>query len=248
LAVGFENTTPNTLAGSEIWTFGDGNSGTGLIDSNVYVNPGCYDVTLTLTSIDGCVGTTTITDAVCVNPNPVAGFYWTPNDPTTLAPTIHVVDISEGAVFYQYNFAGLGTSLDQNPDFTFPDVQEETVYSVCQLVTSADGCTDEVCLDVTIYEEIFFYVPNVFTPDGDPHNQTFKPIITSGIDMYEYHLTIFNRWGEVLFESFNYDFGWDGTYGGQGLVEDGVYVWQIEFGEKLSDKRQKHRGHVTVLK
>ncbi|MBI3134765.1 MAG: gliding motility-associated C-terminal domain-containing protein [Bacteroidetes bacterium] len=248
LMVSFENTTLNTLAGSEIWTFGDGNTGAGMIDSNLYVNPGCYDVTLTLTSLDGCVGSTTITDAVCVNPNPVAGFYWTPNDPTTLEPTINIVDISSGAVFYQYNFGGVGTSLEQNPEFTFPVVNEETVYNVCQIVTSVDGCTDTLCQDVTIYEEIFFYIPNVFTPDGDPNNQTFKPVITSGIDMYEYHLTIFNRWGEIVFESFNYDFGWDGTYGDQGLVEDGVYVWQIEFGEKLSDKKQKHRGHVTVLK
>ena len=90
--------------------------------------------------------------------------------------------------------------------------------------------------------------PNVFTPDGDGHNQTFKPQITSGIDMYAYHLTIFNRWGEIVFESFNYEFGWNGTYGDQGLVEDGVYVWQIEFKETMSDKRHTHRGHVTVLK
>lgn len=248
LMVTFENTTPNTMPGSEIWVFGNGSSGTGLIDSSLYVDPGSYDVTLTVTSVDGCVGTATVVNAVTVNPNPTPGFYWTPNDPTTLDPTIQIVDISSGGVFYQYNFGGMGTSLDQNPSFTFPEVTEETVYEVCQTVVSDLGCPATVCADVTIYEEIIFYVPNVFTPDGDPHNQTFKPIIASGVDMYDYHLTIFNRWGEVVFESFNYDFGWDGTYGDRGLVEDGVYVWQIEFGEKISDKKQKHRGHVTVLK
>ncbi|MBK7128655.1 MAG: gliding motility-associated C-terminal domain-containing protein [Crocinitomicaceae bacterium] len=244
----FVNTTPLSMPGSATWTFGNGNSATGDNVSNWYNDPGCYDVTLTVTSVDGCVGTSTFDDLVCVNPNPVAGFYWQPYDPTTLNPTITIVDISNGAVFYQYNFGGVGTSLEQNPEFTFPNVEEETVFEVCQVVTSVDGCTDTVCADVTIYEEIFFYVPNVITPDGDPHNQVFKPVMTSGIDMYDYHLTIFNRWGEIVFESYNYDFGWDGTYGDKGLVEDGVYIWQIEFGEKLSDKKQKHRGHVTVLK
>ena len=99
-----------------------------------------------------------------------------------------------------------------------------------------------------LYEEILFYIPNVFTPDGDLFNETFHPVITSGIDMFDYHLTIFNRWGEIIFESYNYDFGWNGHYGSGGLVDDGVYIWQIEFGEKLSDKKQTHRGHVTVLK
>ncbi len=248
LLVTFNDLTLNAAPGSEIWTFGNGLSGTGVNPSSLYTDPGCYDVTVQVTSIDGCVGTATFNDIVCVNPNPEAGFYWNPNDPTTLEPTITIVDISNGAVFYSYNFGGVGSSFDQNPTFTFPEVQEETVFEVCQVVTSVDGCTDTACADVTIYEEIFFYVPNVFTPDGDPNNQTFKPVMTSGIDMYNYHLTIFNRWGEVMFESYNYDFGWDGTYGSEGLVQDGVYVWQIEFGDKKSDKRYKHRGHVTVLK
>ena len=91
-------------------------------------------------------------------------------------------------------------------------------------------------------------MPNTFTPDGDDYNDEFKPIMTAGYDIYDYHLTIFNRWGEIVFESYNAAYGWDGTYGGQGIVEDGTYVWQIEFGETMSDKRHKHRGHVTILK
>jgi len=51
-----------------------------------------------------------------------------------------------------------------------------------------------------------------------------------------------------MFESYNATVGWTGTYGDQGLVEDGVYVWQIQFGETMSDKKHTYRGHVTVLK
>ena len=75
-----------------------------------------------------------------------------------------------------------------------------------------------------------------------------KPVFTEGFDPYDYHMTIFNRWGEILFESYNAAYGWDGTYKGLGLVDDGVYIWQIEFGETHTDKRNVSRGHVTILK
>lgn len=235
------------------WDFGDGNTSTtcapqGSPITNVYTQVGCFDVTLTVTSIDGCTVDSTYADLVCINPLPIPGFYWNPDSPSILDPTIQVINTADNTVFWEYNFAGLGTSFDPQPEFAFPETATEMTYTVCQYVTSPDGCKDTLCQDVFVHEEIIFYVPNVFTPDGDPHNQTFKPIVTSGVDMYNYHLTVFNRWGEIVFESFNYEFGWDGTYGDQGLVADGVYVWQIEFGEKLTDKRQKHRGHVTVLK
>jgi len=58
---------------------------------------------------------------------------------------------------------------------------------------------------------------------------------------------IFNRWGELIFESYNPDVGWDGTYDGI-MVDDGVYVWQLQFGETMSEMRSTYRGHVTVLK
>ena len=78
--------------------------------------------------------------------------------------------------------------------------------------------------------------------------KTFQPVFYSGFDKYDFHLMIFNRWGEVVFESYNAEKGWNGHYGDGGLVQDGVYVWQIEFKEAMSDRRHTHRGHVTVLK
>jgi len=61
-------------------------------------------------------------------------------------------------------------------------------------------------------------------------------------------MIIFNRWGEIIFESYNAQVGWDGTYGNGEICQDGVYVWQIYFGEEISDKKQTIRGHVTLLK
>ena len=85
--------------------------------------------------------------------------------------------------------------------------------------------------------------------DQDEFNETFGPVFTSGFDPYDYHLTVFNRWGEVVFESYDAMFGWDGTYpsGGE-LCQDGVYVWKIDFKETMSDKRHSEIGHVNVLR
>ena len=110
------------------------------------------------------------------------------------------------------------------------------------------GCSSVYEMVVNVQDVLIFYVPNTFTPDGDDVNNVFLPVFTSGYDIYDYHFTVFNRWGEVMFESYNSAVGWEGTYGTQGLVEDGVYVWRIEFGDNRSDKRHKHHGHVTVLK
>ena len=74
----------------------------------------------------------------------------------------------------------------------------------------------------------------------------FTPYFT-GIDIYDYHLTIYNRWGEILFESYNLATGWNGTYGGE-IVPDGVYIWTVETADVATDKRLELNGHVTVIK
>jgi gliding motility-associated-like protein len=246
----FVNTTQGDLTGATcVWDLGNGNTYNGCTGpTEQYLTTGCYDVTLEVTTALGCYGSTTLSQAICVHEDPVAGFYWEPAQPTILDPNITIVDNSSNAVSWQYAIQGQGTSNEQNPDVAFVDVNEETIFQICQTVTSPLGCTADTCLDVTVYENILFYVPNSFTPDGDLFNETFTPVFTAGVDPYDYHLMIFNRWGEVIFESYNFDTGWDGHYGDGGLVNSGVYIWQIEFGEKLSDKKQTHRGHVTVLK
>ena len=93
--------------------------------------------------------------------------------------------------------------------------------------------------------------PNTFTPDDDNFNQTFQPIFTSGFDPYDYTLLIFNRWGEIIFESHDAKVGWNGSYGSGGeieMVQDGVYTWKIEFKVTRNDERKVAIGHVNILR
>jgi gliding motility-associated-like protein len=104
-----------------------------------------------------------------------------------------------------------------------------------------NGC--EAMDDVRIILEGIIYVPNSFTPDGDGHNDTFYP---QGGNIVDFQMIIFNRWGEVVFESFNLNGQWDGTYGGK-VCKDGTYVWKITYRD-VSNNKKELVGHVNLLK
>lgn len=104
-----------------------------------------------------------------------------------------------------------------------------------------NGC--EAMDDVRIILEGIIYVPNTFTPDGDGHNDTFFP---QGGNILDFHMIIFNRWGEVVFESYNLKGQWDGTYGGK-VCKDGTYVWKITYRD-ISNNKKEIVGHVNLLR
>lgn len=249
LQVNFHNTS--IPAGSNCqWTFGDGNSGLSC-DSiyQTYLTAGTFNVGLTVTTPEGCTSSATYNNYITVVPYPEADFGFSPDEPTVEDTEVQFENLSTDAVTYEWNFGdGSALSFITDPAHFYP--LTGNVDYLVQLVafSSIPGCSDTATVIVTIQDVILFYVPNVFTPDDDDINNVFFPVFTSGFDPYDYHFTIYNRWGEVLFESYNATVGWTGTYGDQGLVEDDVYIWQIEFGDNISDKRHKHNGHVTVLK
>lgn len=210
-------------------------------------SPGCFEATLQMTSPEGCVGSVTYWDYICIDEYPVASFYPNPSQVISTDPTTTMINTSSGADSYWWDMGdGDSGMTDYEPDHTFP--YDGGNYTVMLVAASELGCEDTAYATVNVMDELIFYIPNTFTPDGDDFNDMFKPVFTSGLDIYDYHLTIFNRWGETVFESFDSNYGWSGTYGDGELVEDGVYIWLIEFGDTNSDKKHTKNGHVTVLK
>ena len=100
---------------------------------------------------------------------------------------------------------------------------------------------------IYIKDELIFYVPNTFTPDGNKINATFQPVFSTGFDPYNYTLIIFNRWGELIFESHNSEIGWDGTYGDE-LMQDGTYTWKITYLIKETLEKKEIFGHVNIMR
>jgi gliding motility-associated-like protein len=207
-----------------------------------------YGLELEVTTEQGCVDTHNEPNYISVYHNPIADFYFLPDEPDILTSTVEFTNLSSFADIYNWNFYQMGFSNDVNPVIEYPEVPEE--YNVELVVLTNEGCVDTARAVVVIKDVILFYVPNTFTPDKDDYNEVFQPVFTSGFDPNDFHLLIFNRWGEVVFESFDADRGWDGTYGAASdrIVKDGTYVWKIEFKESMSDKRHTHVGHVNVLK
>ncbi|UKN01267.1 PKD domain-containing protein [Paracrocinitomix mangrovi] len=228
------------------WDFGDGDmvNDCGVV-SNIYNSAGCYDVTLTVTE-NNCTSTATMVDLICVYDYAEAEFALDPGEVDVENTLVEFDNSSVNATEYLWTFGDGDSSTVENPVHVFP--AEIGVYQVCLKAMNAGGCNDSTCQSVIVTEELLFYVPNVFTPDGDNFNETFLPVFTQGFDIYDFHFTIFNRWGEIIWESYNSTVGWNGHYGQGGLVEDGVYVWQVEFKSNQSDEKIKKRGHVSVLK
>jgi gliding motility-associated-like protein len=206
-----------------------------------------YNVELIATNSVGCYDTIIINNYIAVVPQPIAAFYPTLGLINTQNTETEFVNQSQLADEYLWDFGDDSeTSIEENPTHEYPAIQETYVVELIAYNYN-QFCSDTAYSTVIVKDVIIFYVPNIFTPDNDDFNQTWKPIFTSGVDPYDYHMLVYNRWGEVVWESYNYNAAWDGHYGGK-LVEDGVYVWKIDFKETMSDKRHQAEGHVTILK
>lgn len=250
LTVNFTNTTSNVS--DCIWTFSNGTILTGCGTVPVtFTQGGCYDVTLTTTSANGCTSTMTSNDIICAEDLPIAEFTPSANQLSTLNTEVLFTNNTIGASNYTWTFGDNSQSSNAvSPSHIFPD-DEIGSYNVTLIAYSPLGCTDTATTVIQIYEELIFYVPNTFTPDHDDYNPTFKPVFTSGYDPQDYVLYIYNRWGELIFESHNAQVGWDGSYGSNREIElcqDGTYTWKIEFKVTRWDERKVAVGHVNLIR
>lgn len=186
---------------------------------------------------------------VIVHPLPIAAFTPMPSEVSNLNPYSVMQNNSVGAVSYWWDFGDdTPSSTLTNPDHYFPDADSGT-YLITLVATTEYGCVDTAYASVLVNEELIFYVPNTFTPDKDAFNETFLPVFTSGYDPYDYTLYIYNRWGELIFESHDVNVGWKGTYGPDQIkVQDDTYTWKIVFKLKMNKQHKVVVGHVNVLR
>ena len=240
-------TEPNLISGNltgATITYCSNSAGTILLTSpNSIRNSGTYYIKST-----GFGCTTIVPIIVKVNPKPKANFVPTPPNVTTINSKSLMLNTSLNAVDYSWIFSDGTVSSDVSPEHEFPSI-EQSKQVVILIATSDAGCKDTTNKIINVNEEVIYYVPNTFTPDNDDFNQVFKPVFTSGFDPSSYHLSIFNRWGELVFESYDPTFGWSGLYGKDGVVvQEGSYTWKIDFKLKENDTRKIEVGSVSVLK
>ena len=147
-----------------------------------------------------------------------------------------------------YNEWTLLNNTTQSNNFNIAwDATGMFVLSVVNYVNGCPSPQQQTVIEIVQCPQDIFYIPNSFTPDGDEHNNVWLPVITSGFDIHNYHMVLYDRWGEVIFESNNPSEGWDGTYNNQ-MVPLGVYTWRMELKNLTNDGRLILSGSLNVLK
>ncbi len=243
---------PNLYNASFEWSFGNGDftNSRDLVNYS-YTNPGCYDVSYTITDSVGCISSDTLFDAVCVYETPTADFSYSPEAIDLLNPQVEFSDesIGDNLVYYWTFDPNVipASSSEVNPTIDFPDTQTGTYTACLTVIDNQTSCPSSICKEVIIGGVLFFYIPNAFSPDDDGVNETFKPSIY-GVDIEEYTFMIYDRWGELIFESQNLSNGWDGHYKSENEVKQDVYVWKLRFHDPTTDKVINKVGHVSLIK
>lgn len=216
--------------------------------SNTFETPNQYSVIMTVTSIFGCIYKDTFVNIVNVRDVPKADFTFSSNPATFFETTIAMQDRSSSDVVswnWLSPYSSPTYSQLQNPVFNYP-IGEVGVYPTTLIVTSDYGCVDTVTYNMTVIQDIIMYAPNSFTPDGDEHNQDWKFAI-QGIDIYSFNLILFNKWGEIIWETNDVNSSWDGTYNGK-IVQAGTYFWRASAKDIMNDGKHEFSGSINVLR
>jgi gliding motility-associated-like protein len=240
LTIQFENTS--SYSTSFLWEFGDGAVSNKPNPEYTYYEDGVYNIKLTAWGEDGrTTDTYGTTNEVYVLPNAyfeVAPRYVYVND-----QAVHFSNGSANGDVYLWDFGDGEGSDEKDPTHVYT---KEGTYDVTLNVWTSNDCYDVYVFQTAVLVEptgkIVF--PNAFRPESPiEENRVFKPGILDHVE--NYHLMIFNRWGELIFESHDQNVGWDGSVDGKMAKED-VYIWKVE-GNYTNGQPFTDKGDVTLM-
>jgi gliding motility-associated-like protein len=189
-----------------------------------------------------CTASATLTQVIIEIP--IAQFSVLPSDSIEIGATLFFQNNSLFATEYSWLVNNQEFSNLSDPSY---ETNNENALEFT-LVAMNQGCSDTFELIVPIKENMYVFASNCFTPDADEFNPTWRPIISPNFDFTSYHLFIYNRWGEIIWESLDYSEAWDGTYGNLGLdVQDGVYNWELRIKKKQNDQYFDFNGSIIRI-
>ena len=243
----FNELSSMDLTGSTVtWDFGDGTRSTELNPQHTYEDPGQYDVNVRIQTPFDCISTDTFLSIVFANNRPVPGFEYAPAAISTLENRVKFTNTSSSdAAGFQWQFGNEGSSPNPEPIYTF---QDTGLINVTLTVTNLYGCIDSVAQVLDIVPKLRIYIPNIFSPSSDTGLGNDHFGILGIIPGYqEYQISIWSRWGEMVFQSEDASEGWNGRKGNVGRPsESGVYIYQIELTGPRGEKYH-WEGTVTLM-
>lgn len=245
-AQNFSNISSGSITGFQ-WNFRGNKYETSNFESYVGV-AGVFDLSLIAISDQHCKDT--LTKQVVVKALPDVNFTYIPKQPTIFYPEVCFSNQSQNLSWHMWTYGMAdSTSYSWEECINYPSKHTGS-YQVCLIGQNELNCFDTVCEIVVVEGEKLVYVPNSFTPNKDNVNEMFEPSIDGAILNY-YTLSVFDRWGKLLFTSNSPDIGWDGKHQGVSCPI-GIYVWKIEAEVVLNENELPHQintiGHVNLLR
>ena len=236
-------TNPSNV--SIVWDFGNEVNAIDEIAKYVYTTGGVYNIKQ-IATINGCKTELLKSDYINVVSKPTSvQFTQSTNTLDLYNPVVSFYTNTE-ALYYYWSFGDGKSSNVKNPTHQFP-FEPDNYLVTLTVANSLNHCTNSISHIIVMPEPVIYFIPNTFTPNGDEYNNTFQPIFTMGYDPQNYSFYIYNRWGELIFETHDTTIGWDGTYGDKMLKGD-TFVWKLSFKERTTSVEHNETGHVNLLR
>jgi len=250
--VAIENFSSN--ATSYLWELWNGTTSADTVPTLTNLSPGTYSLTLTAYNPATCNDSSTVTGSLIVHGSPVA-FFTTDKDFYELLQDIQFNNQSTDAITYLWDFGDDNISSEENPVHAYSDTGS---YAPCLTVTNEFGCDSTYCKRLLIDFIGIVDVPNAFSPNGDNANDV---LYVRGVGLSELEFKIYNRWGELVYESADLNIvcsdydnicktkvkGWDGTYKGEKQEMD-VYVYTLHAVFENGKDSGLKKGNITLLR
>lgn len=251
LKVQFTENTPDE-GQTYMWHFGD-NSETNISimknPEHTYDHWGVYDVTLEVTSDSGCVHTYTEDDLITVYRTPNAAFYPHQQEASRIQPSVFFENMSDITFQSFWNFGdGSDGSTEVSPTWVYPPEPQDYTVELVIKTPDPENCIDTARANVEIQEIFTFYAPSAFAPDGSNEDNRIFRVFGFGLDERYFRMLIYDRWGELVYESFNFNHGWNGKVkDGSKIAESAVYMWVVDYTDLLGNQHQRS-GTVTLIR
>lgn len=226
------------------WDLGNGTTAEGSAVTGTYVTGGQKkDILIrAVSSLTGCSDILLLKDKVSVFSVPEADFSPDPAEAFITNPVVSFENRTEGAEKYEWDFDDGNFSEHENPEHKYDKMG---LYEVSLLAENEHGCRDLAVQTVSVgFDKVF--PPTAFSPNAQKEEDREFRIFAEGIVNEGYKMLIFNRWGEVVFESANSEKGWNGSMKNGNMAPAGIYPWVIQYSDFLG-KKHKQQGTVTLI-